>query len=84
MADIERMKVILRESEIPFFSDEDLQFYLNENNGDVNRALYQCLLIKSENTSLGLSGVNLPDSSSYFRRIAQRYRPNNSGVLKGG
>lgn len=84
MADIERMKVILRESEIPFFSDEDLQFYLNENNGDVNRALYQCLLIKSENTSLGLSGVNLPDSSSYFRRIAQKYRPNNSGVLKGG
>lgn len=84
MADIERMKIILRESEIPFFSDEDLQFYLNENNGDVNRALYQCLLIKSENTSLGLSGVNLPDSSSYFRRIAQRYRPNNSGVLKGG
>lgn len=84
MADIERMKVILRESEIPFFSDEDLQFYLNENNGDVNRALYQCLLIKSENTSLGLSGVNIPDSSSYFRRIAQRYRPNNSGVLKGG
>ena len=84
MADIERMKIILRESEIPFFSDEDLQFYLNENNGDVNRALYQCLLLKSENTSLGLSGVNLPDSSSYFRRIAQRYRPNNSGVLKGG
>lgn len=84
MADIERMKIILRESEIPFFSDEDLQFYLNENNGDVNRALYQCLLIKSENTSLGLSGVNIPDSSSYFRRIAQRYRPNNSGVLKGG
>lgn len=84
MADIERMKVILRESEIPFFSDEDLQFYLNENNGDVNRALYQCLLLKSENTSLGLSGVDLPDSSSYFRRIAQRYRPNNSGVLKGG
>ena len=84
MADIERMKVILRESEIPFFSDEDLQFYLDENNGDVNRALYQCLLLKSENTSLGLSGVNLSDSSSYFRRIAQRYRPNNSGVLKGG
>lgn len=84
MADIERMKVILRESEIPFFSDEDLKFYLNENNGDVNRALYQCLLLKSENTSLGLSGVDLPDSSSYFRRIAQRYRPNNSGVLKGG
>lgn len=84
MTDIERMKTILRESEIPFFSDEDLQFYLNENKGDVNAALYQCLLLKSEDTALGLSGVTFPDSSAYFRRLAQRYRPNNSGVLRGG
>lgn len=83
-ADIDRMRRILREEDIPFFSDEDLVFYVNENNGDENAAIYQCLLIKAENTSLGLSGVNLPDSSSYFRKLAQRYRPNNSGVLKGG
>lgn len=84
MADIERIKKILREEDIPFFSDEDLNFYLNENNGDVNSTIYQCLLLKAENTALGLSGVDLPDSSSYFRRLAQKYRPNNSGVLKGG
>lgn len=84
MADIERMKKILREEEIPFFSDEDLFFYLRENNGDENAALYQCLLLKSENTTLAVSGVNLPDSSSYFRRLAAKYRPNNSGILKGG
>lgn len=84
MADIERMKKILREEEIPFFSDEDLQFYLQENGGNENSAVYQCLLIKAENTSLSVSGVSFAESSDYFRRLAQRYRPNNSGVLKGG
>lgn len=84
MADIERMKIILREREIPYFSDEELFFYLSENGNDVNAALYQCLLIKSENTTLSLSGVSLPDTSMYFRRLAQKYRPNNSGILKGG
>lgn len=84
MADVERIKKILREKDIPFFSDEDINFYLNENNGDENATIYQCLLLKAENTSLSFSSISMPDSSSYFRRIAQRYRPNNSGILKGG
>lgn len=84
MADIDRIKKILREDEIPFFMDEDIEFYVKENGNDENAAIYQCLLIKAENTSVSLSGVNFPDSSSYFRRLAQRYRPNNSGILKGG
>lgn len=84
MADIERIKMILREKEVPFFEDEDIMFYLNENNGDEKKTIYQCLLIKAENTAISLSGVTLSESSDYFRRLAQRYRPNNSGVLKGG
>lgn len=84
MADIERMKKILREEEIPFFTDDELQFYIDENKGNVNSAIYQCLLVKAENTSLNVSGVSFAESSDYFRRLAQRYRPNNSGVLKGG
>lgn len=84
MAGIDRMKTILREADIPFFSDEDLQFYLNENDGDENAAIYQCLLIKAEDTTLSISGISAADTSLYFRRLASRYRPNNSGVLKGG
>ena len=84
MASIDRMKTILREADIPFFSDEDLQFYLNENDGDENAAIYQCLLIKAEDTTLNISGISAADTSTYFRRLASRYRPNNSGVLKGG
>lgn len=84
MSDIERLKVVLRENDYPMFEDEELQFYLNENNGNFNATAYQCLILKSENTSVVLSGFEASDSSKYFRRIAQRYRKNNSGVLKGG
>lgn len=79
--DIARMKTIMRETDLPFFSDSDLEFYINENNGCVNDAIYQCLIIKSENTSLSISGLTASDTSAYFLRIAQRYRPRNSGIL---
>lgn len=84
MDDIKRMKMILLERDYPMFSDEELQFYINENNGDVNAAIYQCFLVKSEDSSIKITGLTVADTSSYFRRLAQRYRPNNSGILGGG
>lgn len=83
MNSVEDLKVVLREKEIPFFSDEDLEFYLKENKGNFNSTAYQCLLIKAENTSLNISGLSTGDTSQYFRRLASRYRPNHSGVLRG-
>ena len=65
----------------PFFEDEELVFYLQENNNDFNATAYHCLIIKSENTTLNVSGLNCADTSQYFRRLAQRYRKNNSGIL---
>ena len=81
---IDRLKIILRENDCPFFSDEDLNFYLAENGNDFNKTAYHCLIIKSENTTLSISGMQASDTSSYFRRLAQRYRKNNSGTLIGG
>lgn len=80
---IDRLKIILREKDCPFFEDEELAFYLNENQNDFNATAYQLLIIKSETTTLVLSGLEAADTSKYFRRLAQRYRKNNSGVLKG-
>ena len=80
----ERIKKLLREVECPFFNDDDIDFYLSENNGDENKTLYQMFLIKAEDTTLSVSGLNCADTSKYFRRLAQRYRQNNSGQLKGG
>lgn len=83
MSDIERLKIVLRERDYPMFDDEELQFYLNENGGDFNATAYHLLILKSESTSVVLSGFEAADSSKYFRRLAQRYRKTNSGILKG-
>lgn len=80
---LEQLKIILREEEIPFFSDGELEFYYNKNHQSLNDTAYECLLIKSENNTLVVSGLTLPDSSTYFRRMAARYRPNHSGILRG-
>ena len=83
MGSIQDLKIVLREEQVPFFSDAELQFYLNENNGDYKATAYQCLLIKAENTTLNISGLSTADTSTYFRRLASRYRPRNSGILGG-
>lgn len=79
---LDRLKFILRESEMPMFTDEELQNYL-DNSDSFELALYELLLLKSENTGLQVSGLTIQDTSSYFRRLAQTYRPHNSGVLGG-
>lgn len=84
MSSLEELRLVLREDDVPFFTDEQLLFYIKENNGDYNATAYQCLLIKAEDTTLSVSGLSASDSSKYFRRLASRYRPYNSGVLKGG
>lgn len=83
MSSIPDLKIVLREEQVPFFSDAELQFYLNENNGDYKATAYQCLLIKAEDTTLSISGLSTADTSTYFRRLASRYRPRNSGILGG-
>ncbi len=79
---ISDLKMVLRESEVQMFTNEELQWYVDKFNGNYNRAAYELLIVKSENTGVSISGMSAEDSSSYFRRLAQRYRPNNSGVLK--
>lgn len=80
MEPVEKLKFILRESEMPMFTDEELTNYLaGAESFDI--ALYELLLLKSENTALQISGLSVQDTSSYFRRLAQSYRPHNSGLL---
>lgn len=83
MNSLSDLKTVLREDDVPFFSDSQLDFYLRENKGDFNLTAYRCLLIKAEDTTLSVSGLTAADSSKYFRRLAAQYRPHNSGILKG-
>lgn len=81
MDTLDRLKTVLRERDIPFFSDEDLAFYLEKNGNDFNATAYECLIVKSEDTTVQISGLTTADTSNYFRRLASRYRPYNSGSL---
>lgn len=84
MTDIARLKIELREEDIPFFSDAELEYYLSKHNGNFNATAYECCMVKAENTTLNVSGLSVADSSAYFRQLACKFRKNNTGTLKGG
>ena len=82
MTKIAELKLILREADVPFYTDEELEYYLNKHDGNVSNTAYECLIIKSENTQLQVAGLSIQDSSTYFRRLADRYRPRYSRRLE--
>lgn len=81
MTDIEIIKREIREFQSPYFEDDDFQYYLNKNNGDVNATIYEMLIIKSEDSTISVSGLNTQDTSAYFKRLASRFKHFNSGIL---
>lgn len=81
MTDIERIKKEVREQQAPYFEEEDFQYYLDKNNGNVDATIYEMLIIKSEDSTISVSGLSTQDTSSYFKRLASRYKQFNSGVL---
>ena len=81
-AAIERVKREVREDQIPYFEDDYFAYYLDKNGGDVEATIYEMLIIKSEDSTISVSGLSTADTSSYFKRLASRYRQYNSGVLR--
>ena len=84
MDDIERIKREVREEQMPYFDEEDFGYYLEKNDGNVDATIYEMLIIKSEDSTISVSGLNTTDTSSYFKRLASRYKQFNSGILEGG
>jgi len=83
MTDIERIKKEIREEQAPYFEEDDFQYYLTKNGGDVNATIYEMLIIKSEDSTIAVSGLSTQDTSGYFKRLASRFRSFNSGILSG-
>ena len=81
---IERIKREIREEQSPYFNEDDFQYYLDKNSGDVDATIYEMLIIKSEDSTITVSGLSTKDTSSYFKRLASMYKPFNSGVMRGG
>lgn len=83
MTDIERIKKEIREAQAPYFDDDDFEYYLSKNNGNVDATIYEMLIIKSEDSTISVSGLSTSDTSGYFKRLASRYKQFNSGILGG-
>ena len=81
MADIKIIKKEVREAQAPYFEDDDFIYYLQNNNGDINATIYEMLIIKSEDSTISVSGLSISDTSSYFKKLASRYRRYNSGIV---
>lgn len=76
MGEIQELKLILREETSPFFTDEELAYYLEKNNWDINLTAYECFLLKAEDDSISLpGGLQLANNSNYWLRLAKQYKP---------
>ena len=87
MTDVEKIKYSrkeIREAQSPYFEEDDFLHYLNKNNNDINATIYEMLIVKSEDSTISVSGLSTHDTSAYFKRLASRYKPFNSGIMVGG
>lgn len=84
MSYLDYLKKVCREDDVPFFTDDEFLFYYEKNKKDVESTAYECLIVKSQNTTLQISGMTTADTSEYFKRLASMHRPNNSGTLRSG
>lgn len=83
LTDIDIIKKEIREEQSPYFEEDDFRYYLDKNKGNVNATIYEMLIIKSEDSSISVSGLTTQDTSKYFKRLASRFKKFNSGVLEG-
>lgn len=79
---LSRIKLILREKDMPMFTDQEILDFV-DNSDSEEEALYELLILKSENTALSITGLTTAETSDYFKRLAATYRPNNTCVLRG-
>lgn len=76
------VKRILREDTMPLLSDE-LIADISNSSDTLDEVIYKGALLKSEDTTLQVSGLSTADTSKYFLRIASMHRPSNTGILGG-
>lgn len=92
MTPLEELKFNIRETDSPYFDAAGLQQLLDRNKigeeedgspiYDIESASYEALIIKAEDDSIKLPGLDIPSSQSYYLRLAKMYRPSAAGNMK--
>ena len=80
---LNEIKIKSREKQLPYFDDLEIEFWYYDCNENVNDTVYKLLILKSQDTTLSISGLSTNDTSNYFKRLASKYRRFNTGILKG-
>lgn len=78
---LQAIRIEIRENQSPYFEEDDIQYYFQKNDGDFEATVYELLIVKSEDSSLSVSGLSTGDTSRYFKMLASKHRKYNSGVL---
>jgi hypothetical protein len=81
MGAVDIIKLEVRENQSPYFEDEEIAYYLGKNGGNIAATIYELLIIKSEDSTIRVSGLNTSDTSDYFKRLAVKYKRYNTGAL---
>ena len=81
MEPLDELKMLCREKQVPYFTDDELNYQLEHARGDVYLAAYRCLIMKAESCALQVSGLTLEDTSKYWLRLAASVRPSSSRVI---
>lgn len=81
MSDLEKIKIEIQEDICPYFTDAQIQYYYDKNGQNLNDTIYELLIVKSQSSTISVSGLNTQDTSSYFKRLASKYKRFNSGTL---
>ena len=76
------LKANIRETDYPFFTEEELERIYTDCNCDINEASYRALIIKAESDKLILSDMTLESSRKYWLSLASLYRKNRTGQMK--
>lgn len=79
---LDTLKLNLREHIFEYFSEAELQYLLDKNEGDIDKASYEGLILKAEDTGLAVSGMTTKDTAKYFKMLASHFVKTNSGVLR--
>lgn len=84
--DITKLKLLLFESKYPYFSDEELMLFLQENDGDVYKTASELCLLKADSDSKVTVGpITIEGAGAeYWTRLATQYsekaKENKSGT----
>lgn len=75
-APLKVLKFNLQEKQYPYFSDEDLQLLLDNNDSDIRKASYQgCLMKAQADDGIDIRVLKTESNREYWLTLAQSFKP---------